>query len=360
MSARSPTGPDSEGDGSLADRPEPIDLMVDAVRAAVEDCDGAAPGGAAPGGRRLLARVQSLRVADPLSWHYENPGLLVSAEALGIEPAQLVVTTTGGNNPQSLVNATALAIGRGELDVAVVVGADCVYTQAATRRHPDRPLLPWTVQPAGTLRPHRVRQRPAGHHRRRGGARPRPAHPRLPAVRERSPGRGRAVPRRPSGPASADLWSGFSEVAATNPHAWLPQARTAEAITTVAEANRMIAYPYTKLLTANMQVDQGAALIMCSVAAARAAGIAEDRWVFPLAGADADDHWFLSHRLDFHSSPAIRLAGASALALAGTDVDAARPGRPLLLLPLGGADRRRRAGPAAGRPGPAPHRDRRA
>jgi len=40
---------------------------------------------------------------------------------------------------------------------------------------------------------------------------------------------------------------------------------------------------------------------------------AEDRWVFPLSGADAHDHWFLSHRDDLHSSPAIRLAGAAAL-----------------------------------------------
>jgi acetyl-CoA C-acetyltransferase len=70
-----------------------------------------------------------------------------------------------------------------------------------------------------------------------------------------------------------------------------------------------------------MQVDQGAAVILCSAAAATAAGIPQDRWVFPLAGADADDHWFLSHRLDFHSSPAIRLAGASALALAGASID---------------------------------------
>jgi len=44
--------------------------------------------------------------------------------------------------------------------------------------------------------------------------------------------------------------------------------------------------------------------------------------VFPLAGADADDHWFLSHRADFHSSPAIRLAAGSALVLAGTGADA--------------------------------------
>jgi acetyl-CoA C-acetyltransferase len=144
--------PDPGGTVPLADRPEPIGLMVDAVRAAVQDCDGSADGGAAPAGRRLLGRIQSLRVADPLSWRYINPGLLV-AEALGVEPAQLMVTTTGGNNPQSLVNATALAIGRGELDVAVVVGADCVYTRTASRRHAERPLLSWTMQPADTLRP---------------------------------------------------------------------------------------------------------------------------------------------------------------------------------------------------------------
>ena len=126
--------------------------MLDAVDAAVEDCDGAAPGGTARAGRSLLARVGSLRVANPLSWHYVDPGALL-AEELGIEPAQILVTTTGGNNPQSLVNATALAIGRGEFDVAVIAGADCHYTQAAARRHPDRPLLPWTVQPADTEPP---------------------------------------------------------------------------------------------------------------------------------------------------------------------------------------------------------------
>jgi len=117
------------------------------------------------------------------------------------------------------------------------------------------------------------------------------------------------------------LWSRFSEVAATNPYAWLREPMTAEELTTVTESNRMIGYPYTKLLTANLQVDQGAAVILCSAAAAEAAGVPRDRWVFPLAGADAEDHWFLSHRADFHSSPAIRLAGAATLALAGTTID---------------------------------------
>src|SRR5665213_2052540 len=58
-----------------------------------------------------------------------------------------------------------------------------------------------------------------------------------------------------------------------------------------------------------------------SAAAAEAAGVPRDRWVFPVAGADAVDHWYLSHRADFHSSPAARLAGRSAMSLAGTDTD---------------------------------------
>jgi acetyl-CoA C-acetyltransferase len=311
--------PDPLGTVPLTDRPEPIGLMVDAVRAAVEDCDGSDAGGGAPAGGRLLGRIQSLRVADPLSWRYLNPGLLV-AEALGVEPAQLMVTTTGGNNPQSLVNATALAIGRGELDVAVLVGADCVYTRTATRRHAERPLLPWTVQSAETLRPEvfgNDRRGTTEAEEQRGLDLPVHVFPLFENALRAEAGRSLDEHRHRIG----ELWSTFSEVAAANPSAWLPEARSGRDIATVSDTNRMIAYPYTKLLTANMQVDQGAALILCSVAAARAAGVPEERWVFPRAGADADDHWFLSHRLDFHSSPAIRLAGTSALDLAGASAD---------------------------------------
>jgi acetyl-CoA C-acetyltransferase len=311
--------PHTEGEGSLADRPEPIGLMVEALQAAFEDCDGAGPGGSARSGRALMARTQSVRVANPLSWHYINPGVAVAA-AFGIEPAQTVLTTTGGNNPQSLVNATALAIGRGELDVAVLVGADCVYTQTAARRHADRPVLPWTVQLPGTPVPD-----PFGADRRgtteaeeeRGLDLPIHVYPLFEqAVRNRV-GRTPEAHRLHIG----RLWSRLSDVAAANPSAWLRDARTADEVITPTGDNRMIAYPYTKLLTANMQVDQGAALVMCSAGAAEAAGVPRDRWVFPLAGSDADDHWFLSHRADFHSSPGVRLAGASGLALAGLGID---------------------------------------
>ena len=311
--------PRTEGEGSLADRPEPLDLMLDAVHAAVEDCDGASPGGPAAAGRSLLARTGSLRIANPLSWHYVDPGALL-AEELGIEPDQILVTTTGGNNPQSLLNATALAIGRGELDVAVIAGADCYYTQAAARRHPDRPLLPWTVQAADIGPPTLFgsdRRGTTKSEEKRGLDLPIHVFPLFEnALRAES---GRTLPEHLDHIGA--LWSRFSTVAANNPYAWMRDPVPSDELIAATESNRMVAYPYTKLLTANLQVDQSAAVILCSAAAAETAGVPRDRWVFPLAGSDAEDHWFLSHRADFHSSPAIRLAGASALALAGTSVD---------------------------------------
>ena len=156
------------------------------------------------------------------------------------------------------------------------------------------------------------------------------------------------------------LWSRFSEVAAANPHAWIRTPRSAGEIVTPGPDNRMVSFPYPKLCTANMQVDQGAGYIVCSVEAARAAGVPEERWVFPLAGADANDHWFISHRAELHRSPAIRLAGAAALGLAGLGDRRRRVDRPLLLLPRRRADGGGRARSARRRPGAAADPDRRA
>jgi acetyl-CoA C-acetyltransferase len=306
-------------DGEVAARPEPTELMAEAVRAAAEDCSGARSGGAAGVGHGLLKRAQSLRILSPRSWDYINPGELV-AEETGMDPRQLVLTTRGSNNPQRLINQTALAIGRGDLEVAVIAGADCGYSVAAARRDPNRPVLPWTGQGADTDKPEMFgSSRPAttDAEAEQGLDDPVNVFPLFENALRAESG------RRPDEHRAwiAELWARASRVASSNPYAWLREPRSAEQIATPDLANRMVAYPYTKLMMANVQVDQGAALVLCSAGAAEAAGVPDDRWVFPLAGADADDHWFLSHRADFHSSPAIRLAGSAALALAGADID---------------------------------------
>jgi len=119
----------------------------------------------------------------------------------------------------------------------------------------------------------------------------------------------------------SDLWARFSEVAAANPHAWIQRAYTAEEIRTPSPDNRMIGLPYTKLMNSNNAVEQGAALILCSAERAEALGVPRDRWVFPHSGTDSHDHYFASERDDLRSSPAIRLAGRDALALAGIGIE---------------------------------------
>ena len=302
-----------DGTRPLTERAEPVELMTEALRAAATDCGG---GGA---GDRLLAAARTLRIMAPLCWHYRNPGLLV-AERLKIEVPELALTDIGGNNPQTVASATASAIARGDVDVALLAGADCIYTRVAVRRDPDRPVLPWTVQDPATPEPLQLgneRKPVTALEQQRGLDRPTRVYPLFENAIRAAAGETVDVHRAKT----ATLWSRFSEVAAGNPHAWSPWARTAAEIADVGPDNRMICFPYPKLMNANDRVDQGAALILCSVEAARHAGVPEDRWVFPWAGADAHDHWYLSRRTDLCSSPALRLAGRHALTLAGMGID---------------------------------------
>ena len=119
----------------------------------------------------------------------------------------------------------------------------------------------------------------------------------------------------------SEMWAGFSRVAAGNPNAWIHTARTAEEIRTPGPTNRMIGLPYTKYMNSNNDVDQGAALILCSVERARELGISDDRFVFPLSGADCHEHQYVSNRWSFTETPAIALGGRLALELAGCSID---------------------------------------
>jgi acetyl-CoA C-acetyltransferase len=80
----------------------------------------------------------------------------------------------------------------------------------------------------------------------------------------------------------------------------------------------MIGFPYPKRLNSNNAVEQGAAVLVCSVEAAERLGIPRDRWVFPHSGTDGNDAKYLSERQDFRSSSAMRVAGGRALELAAT------------------------------------------
>jgi acetyl-CoA C-acetyltransferase len=114
----------------------------------------------------------------------------------------------------------------------------------------------------------------------------------------------------------SELWSRFSNIATTNNFAWSKSALTAEQIRTVTPKNRMIGLPYRKVMNSNNQVDMAAALIICSVAKATQLGIAREKWVFPLAGTDCHEHYYISNRFSFAETPAIKLGGEMVCELA--------------------------------------------
>ena len=113
------------------------------------------------------------------------------------------------------------------------------------------------------------------------------------------------------------FFSPFSKVASENPHSWFPTYRPPEEISTPSEKNRFVGFPYTKYLNAVIEVDMAAAVVMTSVGKARELGIPESKWVFLHGCADAADIWFVSERVNFHSSPAIRTMGKKAFTMAG-------------------------------------------
>jgi acetyl-CoA C-acetyltransferase len=121
---------------------------------------------------------------------------------------------------------------------------------------------------------------------------------------------------------SGTLWSAYSQVSSENPNAWLKRRVMPDEITTPSVDNRLIAWPYTKLMVANPTVNMGGALLLTSLAKARAAGIPEHRLVYLVGGASADEPRDYLDRDQFVESHAQNAVLRAALALAGGRADA--------------------------------------
>jgi acetyl-CoA C-acetyltransferase len=59
---------------------------------------------------------------------------------------------------------------------------------------------------------------------------------------------------------------------------------------------------------------------MTSAGEARRLGIPEERWVYLWGCGDASDLWFVTERVNYYTSPAIRAAGKRALGMAGVGI----------------------------------------
>ena len=261
----------------------------------------------APGG---LERLPIPRVANP-------PASLASR--LGADPAWAVYSHMGGNSPQQMVNVLCERIARGEAQLGLAVGAE--FLGALMKRMRGGAGFPDDYGEDHAQKPERIGDP-------RPGATPQEtahglnfpvnAYPLFENALRARDGRSLEAHQARLGA----LFAPFTEVAATNPEAWFPTARSAQELVTVNERNRMISYPYPKYLNAIMEVDQSAGVLIASVKKARELGVPEDRWVYLHGCADASDLWYITDRQDYHSSPAMRLTGRRAFEMAGIGPDA--------------------------------------
>ena len=288
---------------------EPVDLLADAARAA--DGDAGAT-------RSVIDALDTIAVVQMVSWDYPDPGSLLGRRLGAAHVRRTITTTTGGNSPQLLVNTLAAEIAAGECSAVLIGGAECVHSRWRARREP-KVWFEWTADEAPPC-PEVIGDDRAGssnYEDANAANAPTMVYPLFETALRHAAGRDVESHQQ----FVSELWSTFAAVAAGNPAAWSRDAWSPEEIRTVAPGNRMVTFPYTKRMCANIDVDQAAAIILCAYETAVDLGVPDDRMVFPLSGADAHDHYHFTERDRLDRSPAVRAASFAALDAAGIGLD---------------------------------------
>jgi acetyl-CoA C-acetyltransferase len=306
-----PRTPVIVGVGQITNRsfpgPSPVELLSEAAVIAARDA----------GRAEILTAIDEIAVVRMSTQRLSAPGALL-ARLLGSNPKQTVSTKHGGQNPQALVNRAAIAIRERSADVVLIGGGEAQRTLSYYQRRGETPG--WATDVTTDIPDVSV-----GSSLRLGNdvevsvGLKEPVH--YYALFETA-----LAMQSESGLAgeirrAAELWSRLSEVASSNPYAALRQTMSPDDIAEPGPQNRVISWPYTKFMTSNPNVDQAAALILCSVERARELGISSDRWVFIHGGSEGNETPFTSNRFALRSSDVIRETAEAVLSAAAIGID---------------------------------------
>ena len=290
-----------------------LGLMIAAARAAGDDAVGDAGGD-------ILALTDWLGVVNQISFPALT-GTLIDGlrDALRITPTCARETPSPtGDSPILLINEAANAIGAGTAQVALIVGAEALRTAALRKK--EAAMAAADEPQAGEAKqgpyPKRTPISPEPRHL-YGMMTPTDVYPLFENAARVAYGQTLAEAQAESGA----IWAGMSQVAARNDSAWIRRPMTAESIITPGPDNRPIAFPYTKFQVANAAVNQGAAVIVTSLAIARKAGIADQHIIYIGKGAAAHEAEDPLMRPDFASSASMELSLTKALEFNAVTID---------------------------------------
>ena len=284
---------------------EPLGMMIAALEQAGEDS----------GAPSLLRRADAIYVLRGM-WGYGDPGRAI-AHRIGATPKETVGTPYGGNFSQASVIDAARQIQAGQRDIVLVTGSE---NGRSLRQAQRQGIELRTTEAPGAPDRMVAEDKPIFHPAEL--ARGMNSASDMYSVFESAIRFARGETLQAHVERISELWARFNAVACSNPNAWIRKPYSAQEIGRPSPNNPMVSFPYTRLMNSNARVDMAAGLILCSLETARGAGVPEDRLVFLHAATDANDIGFASTRWDFHSSPAMRIAGGRALELAEKTIEA--------------------------------------
>ena len=281
---------------------DPLELMIRAAYRAQEKS-----------GIDFLEKIDGIMTVMTLSCYYPDAARQL-AQKINATPRFIHTSGIGGESPQNLINIAAGMIARSELETVLIAGAETYYPRTKKPAKPENALfqgLPEDYQGDDSIGSTELEQR-------HGISQPIQGFPLFETALWAESG----LELKNYLMRLGKLWSLNSQIAANHPNAWSKKRYTAKEIITKTPFNRMIAFPYTKLMNPFVTVDLGAAIVLMSEERSRKFRQKESRPVYFIGGGYARDRQrFLIEKSNFTLSPPLKVAVDKALQRSALSID---------------------------------------
>jgi len=268
-------------------------------------------------GIKNLNNIDTLYIVNCTSKNENFPSRRLSA-LLGITPKTTGYSWIGATAPQDFVNSAARRISQGETETVLITGAEAFYAEEkntdmaniadffSEKNQDDRePFFDDVISPVSPIEFSYGLFQPV----------------QLFALMENAlrSHKGNSIEEHTQ--EISRYCSNMSSIAADNPYAWSQTPRTVGEIANVDSNNRIVSFPYSKLMCSNIAVNQSSAILITSWAKAEQMGVAKDKMVFIRGFSEAKDIWHVTERPILWASPSVRNAVDHALSQASITLD---------------------------------------
>ena len=251
--------------GSFDDLNEALHLMDHAAKDAIDDC----------GNPEIINYIDEIRVPKGF-WKYRDPGRWIAFNNSINSSAKTYVTKIGVLQ-QNLINSVCQNIQKGKINAGLIIGAEARYkklrAQIEQKEFNETPLLenPTVYQKADDVlyldeEFNHLGGMAVGYY----------------AIIETAIRKYLNNSPKDHDKKISELYSKFSKIAAKNNEGWISDDLSSKDIATPSKKNPLLAYPYNKYHCTSWNVNQTAALIICSSNLADRLQIAEEKRIYPL------------------------------------------------------------------------------